>query len=170
MEDLYYCFENYPVLQSPLFADALNATYKEHFYPHDFRGTKCLFSDTNFIKILKQNIGEVTALWIKNPPNTFYNWHVDNEMRQCSINFVIKQGDKAVALYRKPMYEGKQIIYYNTHTVKYIIGKPTILNVKEEHCVVNPCDEERIILSLCVRESSYQDTLKFMKTLNITEY
>lgn len=170
MEDLYYCFEDYPTLPPPWFADGLNATYKEHFHPHDFRGTKCSFNDSKFIQTLKENIGEVTALWIKNPANTLYNWHIDKDIRKCSINFVIKQSDKAMALYRKPMYDVKEIIYYKTQTVKYIIGKPTILNVKKEHCVINPSDEERIILSLCVRESSYEDTLNFMKTLNITEY
>jgi hypothetical protein len=169
MEELYYCFEDYPTLQSSFMSEGLSAEYKEHFHPHDFR-SPCSFGNTKFVRTLKQNIGEVTALWIKNPPNTLYNWHIDKDIRKCSINFVIKQSDKAVALYRKPMYDVKEVIYYKTYTVKYIIGKPTILNVKKEHCVINPSDEERIILSLCVRESSYEDTLNFMKTLNITEY
>jgi len=169
MEELYYCFENYPTVHPSFMAEGLNAEYTEHFHPHDFR-SKCSFEYTDFMQTLRENIGEVTALWIKNPPNTFYNWHIDKDIRKCSINFVIKQSDKSLALFRKPMYDTQQIIYYKTQTVKYILGKPTILNVKKEHCVVNPSDEERIILSLCVRQSSYEDTLAFMKTLNLSEY
>lgn len=169
MEEYYYCFENYPTLNERFLSEGLNVKFTEHFYPHDFRAD-CYFNNTKFIKTLKENLGEVTALWIQNPPYSIYDWHIDKNIRQCSINFVIKQNDKAMAMFREPMVDGKEIIYYKLHPVKYILGKPTILNVKKHHCVINPSDETRIILSLCVRESSYQDTLNFMKTLNITEY
>ena len=171
MEDYYYCFDNYPSLSDRYVNEAIHSEYVEHYNPHDYR-SGCSFNNSNFIKILKQNIGDVSALWIKNPPNTIYDWHIDKNIRQCSINFVIKQSDNALALYREPIsQEGTdKIIYYKSHTVRYVIGKPTVLNVKKEHCVINPTNEDRIILSLCVKQSSYKQTVDFMKTLTINDY
>lgn len=171
MEEYYYCLDNYPVLGEQYIKEGLSANYVEHYNPHDFRAG-CSFNNSSFIQKLKQNIGDVSALWIQNPPNTVYDWHIDKNIRQCSINFVIKQPDNSICMYREPITQNgtDKIIYYKTHKVKYVLGKPTVLNVKKEHCVINPTDETRIILSLCVKESSYEQTLNYLKSLNINDY
>lgn len=169
MEDLFHCFENYPNLSQSIIQEGSTATFTEHYYPHVYKAD-CSFGGCDFIKLLKQNLGDVTALWIQNPPNTLYDWHIDREIRQCSINFEIEENPNAMALFREPIGKGKDIIYYNIHKVKYAIGKPTVLNVKSPHCVINQSDEPRVILSLCVHKSSYKETVDYMKTLNISEY
>jgi hypothetical protein len=169
--NLYTCFDNYPELCNSYIQEALSCNYTEHHRPHDYRAG-CSFNSSNFINILKNNIGDVSALWIKNPPNTIYDWHIDNNIRQCSINFVIQQSVNSIAMYREPIPQTgtDRIIYYKIHKVKYVLYKPTVLNVKEEHSVINPSDQDRIILSLCVKESSYKQTVNFMNTFIPNDY
>lgn len=166
-DQFYHCFDNYPSLNQLTIQEGSNAVFTETYYPHVYKAN-CSFSNSNFIKTLKQNLGQITALWLQNPPNTLYDWHIDYDIRQCSINFEIKENNNAMALFREPINKSK--IYYNVHKVKYVIGKPTVLNVKNHHCVLNNSNEPRIILSLCVHQSSYKETVDYMKTLNISDY
>lgn len=148
----------------------MTAQYKLNMNPNDYRaGTS--FNNSKFVKLLKENIGDVSALWIKNPPNSLYDWHIDKNVRQCSINFPINiTGGRAFYRTKHNNTEEYKSLYYTLDEVRYILHKPTILNVKNEHCVMNTSDEERIILSICVRESSYNETVNFLKTINISEY
>jgi len=166
----YYCLEHFPDLSSRYIKEGMNATYKLNVSPNDYRaGT--MFNNSNFIRSLKNLIGDVSALWIKNPPNSLYDWHIDKNVRQCSINFPINDtGGRA--FYRSKLYDDveNKSLYYTLDEVKYILYKPTILNVKHEHCVMNMSNQERIILSLCVKEASYDETVAALKDVKISEY
>ena len=167
----YYCADHLPDLDQKYVKEALRNPYVTHHYPNDIR-TWTSFGSSSFVKLLEQNLGRITALYIKNPPNSLYDWHVDRKtIRQCSINFPIIS-DNAYAYFRFKIEneDGKKSIMYNLDKVKYIMYKPTVLNTENEHCVINNSDNERIILSLCVIESTYQQTVDFLKTLQIEKY
>jgi hypothetical protein len=55
---------------------------------------------------------------------------------------------------------------YKLDPVRYVLYKPTALNVTNEHCVVNNSEHDRIILSLSVHESTYEQTVEYLKKLN----
>ena len=110
------------------------------------------------------------ARYFLNPPHTLYDWHTDNK-RSCAINWVIKTNDKCTTLYRKSIPEAipvvnKRSLLYNLTEVLYNGHKPTLLNTKEEHCVINNSDDGRVILSLTIFDTTYDEALEFLKQLD----
>jgi hypothetical protein len=161
--NLFYCLENFPDLEYKYIQEGLNGYYFETLKPHVFRA-KCSYDDSDFIKNLKSEFKNVRSTWLMNPPWTIYNWHIDI-MRNCSINIPIKMPKRTGTFYKNYINEDRKSNYNNLTEVKYVLYKPTILNIQEEHCVFNPTDETRIILSISIENEnvSYKDVLDYLR-------
>jgi hypothetical protein len=60
----------------------------------------------------------------------------------------------------------KKTLLYNLTEVLYNGHKPTLLNTKQEHCVINNSDDGRVILSLTIFDTTYDEALLFLKQLD----
>jgi hypothetical protein len=61
----------------------------------------------------------------------------------------------------------KRVVLYNVEEVVYNLYKPTLIDTTHEHCVINNSDESRIILSLTIWDTTYDEALFFLKNLNV---
>ena len=167
METNYYCADLIPDIDERYVTEAIFSKYTLHHQPNDLRANSS-FNSTEFMRLLQKNLGRVSCLYLKNPPSSLYDWHIDRkEARLCSINIPIRN-ENSYAYFREliPGEEGKRSIMYKLDPVKYVLYKPTVLNVSNEHCVINNSDKERIILSLSVHESTFDQTVDYLKKLN----
>jgi hypothetical protein len=162
----YYCLESFPVLNASYINEALTAEYKLHnsgAYT-DIRA-KTSFDESAFMSLLRESLGDVTCMWAKYRPMSILDWHTDPG-RKCSINIPVTSHPAAKTLYRK-RYGGA---LYDVEEVKYILGKPTVMDVTKPHCVFNVCPEERIVLSISPIKAQFLQTIEFLKNLHIESY
>jgi len=169
MQNYFYCLRNLPDLDQDSINEANRSTFVEEFKPHVFRA-KCSFDHrSELIKSLRKEFINVRSTWLMNPPNSMYDWHSDKFGRNCAINIPVKMPIESGAFFRKKMNpeEPKYGKYFHLYKIDYELYKPTILNVLEEHCVMNLSDQERIILSISIENENvfYKDVVEFMKTL-----
>jgi hypothetical protein len=99
-------------------------------------------------------------------PLTFYVWHVDIPRQTC-IN-VLLQGYDGYTFYSSPkVINEKQIGQLRQITeVKYAPNKALLLNVRKEHCVMVK-EQKRLLMSMSVYGTTYDEVLKFCKENNI---
>jgi hypothetical protein len=163
MDKHFYCLENIPDLEEKYIKEGLTGHYFETFKPHVFRA-KCSYDESDFIKHLRSRFNNVRSTWLMNPPWSLYDWHIDI-LRNCSINIPIKTPSRAGAYYKSPLDGNSKSLYHNLIEVKYLLYKPTILNTQKKHCVLNPTDETRIILSISIEDEniSYAEVLDYLR-------
>lgn len=158
----FYCLEEFPDLSKHYIDEGLSAEYKLYnsgAYT-DIR-SKTSFEDSSFMALIRSNLGDVTCMWAKYRPMSILDWHTDPG-RKCSINIPIKANPAAKTYFRK-RYGGAM---YDVQEVKYIMYKPTVLDVTKPHCVFNGCDEERIILSISPIKSTFIEVVEFLRGMN----
>jgi len=167
MSNKFYQLINLPTLPTEIIADGLanGFEYTESPYAHAKRAA--LFHETEFSKLLKHQFGTIGAKYLKNSPNSFYDWHTD-KIRNCSLNWIIKTNPGAKTFYRSNNHDK---FLWDLEEVVYHASCPTLLDTTQEHCVINNHSEERIILSVSILDGhSYADVLAFLKSINIEKY
>jgi len=162
----YYCLEEFPVLSESYIIEGLGAEYKLHNSgAHTDIRAKTSFDGSTFMALLRENLGDVTCMWAMYRPMSILDWHTDPG-RKCSINIPVKAHPAAKTFYRK-RFGGAM---YDVEEVKYILGKPTVMDVTKPHCVFNGCNDERIVLSMSPIKASFSQTVDFLKNLRIESY
>lgn len=160
---------NLPPLPETCIAEALADGFEFTASPFTCAKTATMFQDTAFYKLLSDtfNAEHISAKYLKNPPNSFYEWHID-KVRNCSLNWIIKSNSGAKTFYRSNNHNR---FFWDIEEIKYNADCPTLLDTTHEHCIFNNYPEERIILSVSIRNNhSYADILTFLKALTISKY
>lgn len=125
------------------------------------------FSKTDFVRLLEKRFGNVVARYLKNPPHSIYDWHIDKN-RLCTINWIVKSNTDARVWYRS---NNQHRLFWDLEEITYQEHYPTIFDTSVEHSVFNNSDEERIILSLSLTDGpTYQEVVDFLTSLKITQY
>jgi hypothetical protein len=172
MEKYFYHLD-LPPIDDYFIQEAENADFKLTQAPSLYRAD-CSFNQTPFFKLLNDRFGQCYTKYYLNPPNSFYDWHIDRN-RYCTINWVVKTNKEARTFYREPIPEailpnGNSVMFHLTE-VDYKGLKPTLLNATYQHCVANNYNEKRIILTLSLfKPTRYEEVLEFLKPLNIRNY
>ena len=164
MEDFYYCCEHFPDVDKVFVDQAVNGTYKQHYRPN-YYWAPSTFLLTKFVADMSRVLKVLTTCYVKNPPYFLYDWHIDDPQRNCSINIPLVASNNAHTFFRTHIKSNE----YTLHEVKYIMFKPTVLNIKHEHCVINNSDSDRIVLNISLK-GSYKDTVDYLKNLQFSDY
>jgi hypothetical protein len=179
MSNKFTHLPNLPELPEYLIQDALTSEYTVNDYPNVIRAKAYKFEATDFFKKFLLAVGSCNAHYLKNFPNSLYDWHIDRK-RQCGINWVIKTNPKASTffrthydhefLYANRVAKNERILFWDIQEVDYTPLKPTLMNTTMEHCVVNNYPEDRIILTVNCKDSAYHDVKAYLESLNIDSY
>jgi hypothetical protein len=168
-----YCnLSHLPALPNNVIQEALSAKYSLNLPSQVLFSTAAEFINTEFTKKILEKFPNSNShvQYRKNPPMSLYDWHTDVR-RTCSLNWVIETNPGARTLFK---FDSDNKLLprklSSIEEIKYELHKPTLMRVWIPHCVINPYPEERIILSLSVREASYDELKNYLMGLNITEY
>lgn len=165
--DRFQKLTNLPKLSEKYFNEAFESEYIHVEDPVSYNAKCIKFKNTKFYEMLCERFGWVDAVFLKNEPMTFYNWHIDKG-RKCAINWPIKSSDNAFTFYRDSL-ERRPI--HVMERVDYELFTPTLIDTTFRHCVLNNSPEERIILSIAFSDRySYKEVKQFLQQLTITEY
>jgi hypothetical protein len=166
MNQFSYLLDNLPELTPEMLNEALTNEYWNTERPFMCISGATTMRKTQFVQDLENNVGKVTTCFLKTAPNQLYDWHTD-PTRGCAINWLVKSNPGALTLHR---WNNNNRYYWDIEEVKYKLLKPTLFNVKQEHCVINNYCDERIILSISITDSSYDEVLEYLKNLKIDQY
>jgi hypothetical protein len=168
----YYYHLDLPNLPEKYIIEGINAKYELNKFPRLYWANST-FNETNFFKQVNEKFGDCYVKYYLNPPDSFYDWHVDQN-RYCTINWIVKTNKEASTLYREPIEganEGRDPIFFHVNELKYRNHKPTLLNATHEHCVVNNFPDTRIILSMSLfKPTRYEDVIIFLQNMKCDEY
>jgi hypothetical protein len=165
--DRFQKLSNLPKLPEKYFKEALESEYVRIEDPVSY-STQCKeFSKSKFFNTLRGRFGWVEAVFLKNEPMSFYNWHIDKG-RKCALNWPIQSSSDAFTFYRDSL-EARPI--HIMERVDYELFTPTLIDTTFRHCVLNNSMQERIILSIAISDRySYKEVKQFLQELTITEY
>lgn len=174
MTDQYFKnFNNLPPLPQHVIDEGLNAEYEFVFGPPmnvRFRGET--MRETKFFKLLEKEFTDVKTSFLKNPPMSYYGWHQDFA-RYSALNWELKTNPKSGAYYRllDPPEQHKEL-FYKLYPVDYTPNHLTLLNVKEDHCIINDSTEDRIVLTVGMYNprATYQTVKEFLESLDTIEW
>ena len=160
MIDRFHFLNNLGPIEDKYIQEGLTTNYKEVFKPNLFIG-HCSYDESDFVKRLREKFSYVKSLWLLNPPWSLNDWHTDIYGRNVAINIPIKMPENSATYVRELFYPDAPTKYFKIKPVQYELYKPTLLNVFEEHCVINPSDETRIVMSITVGDKSlfYKDVI-----------
>ena len=164
--DNFSVMEHLPILPAVYTKEAFSGEFVYTQSPFVYTTPASLFTKTQFYKTLENQFGLIKCKYLKNPPNSLYDWHCDRS-RHCALNWIVKTTPDARTFYRS---ENKHKFFWDLDQVDYRESYPTLLNTKNEHCVYNNSTEERIILSLSICDYPYHQVREFLKLLDITAY
>lgn len=170
----YFCkLANYPILSKKYIDEACNSNFKISLAPNLWLAPTT-FKNSTFVKNIENHFKTQCVLkYHLNIPNSYYDWHIDAR-RDCALNWLIKTNDNSSVFYRevieKAVPTNHRPLFYRLIEAEYELYKPTLLNTKFEHCVVNNSDEERIILSLSIVDVNYDQALDYFINLQISDY
>jgi hypothetical protein len=183
-DDYFYCLENFPDMEQEFVNQGLTTEYQlEKIRPRAILYRSIFpprIENSHIYRYISERFDIQKAAWLMFPPKTNYNWHVDShgyktlsdssgdvskKGRNCAINIPIQVPDEAATYVGEPFFhpQGSTLppVWYGIERVKYVIYKPTILNIQKEHCVINPTDSSRIVLSISLKEE-YEEVLSKM--------
>lgn len=165
--DRFQKLTNLPKLSEKYFSEAFQSEYTYVEDPVSYSAPCKQFSQSKFFNTLRDRFGWIEAVFLKNEPMSFYNWHIDKG-RKCALNWPIQSSDSAFTFYRDSLYH--QPIHF-MERVDYELFTPTLIDTTFRHCVLNNSPEERIILSIAISDRhSYKEVKQFLQQLTITEY
>lgn len=168
MEDLFYTCDHFPEVDKKYVDEAASLQYIERHRPALYIGDIArTFQDTDFFKSIKKDLLCLSPTYLKWPANTCYNWHTDGLGRKASINIPLVSSNKCLTLFKT---KTKDSPFENLFNVNYIMYKPTILNVKHEHCVLNYSDQDRYVINISLNHVTYHDAVEYLKNLKVSEY
>ena len=155
---------NFPALPSIYVEEALASNYGLADSTKIYSANSEIFKKSKFYKILLNQFGYVNADFLKVSSKTIYNWHRDKG-RKCALNWPLISDTKNLTLIKDSTIK-QQIFEFQE--VEYVNLKPTLLNTTYSHCVINPTQTDRLILTVSVHENcSYENMKSFLNTLNI---
>jgi hypothetical protein len=167
MSTKFFQLTNLPPLSPEIIADGLDDQFEFTVSPYALGKRASLFYETNFYKLLTDQYGEIICKYIRNPANSYYDWHVD-KTRQSALNWVIDTNPGAGTFFRG---NNRAKFFWDLEEVVYSTSCPTLINTTQEHCVFNNYPKERTILTLTVRGAySYDTVLEFLQSVNIKQY
>jgi hypothetical protein len=166
MNKFSYLLDNLPELTPEMLNEALTNEYWNTERPFMCISGAYTMRRTKFVEHLENTFGKVTVCFLKTSPYQLYDWHTD-PTRSCAINWLVKSNPGAITLHR---WNNTGRYYWDIEEVKYQLLKPTLFNVKQDHCVINNFGDERIILSISVMEYPYDEVLTYLKNLDIEKY
>lgn len=167
MSTKFYQLTNLPPLSQEIVADGLADGFEYTVSPYAYAKPATLFYDTEFYQLLTDQFGKVGCKYLKNPPNSYYDWHTD-KIRNCALNWIIKTNPGAKTFYRA---NNQSRFFWDLEEVSYNTTCPTLLDTKQEHCVFNNNPEDRVILSVTIlNDHSYNDVLEFLTSVDIKKY
>jgi hypothetical protein len=118
------------------------------------------FEDSKFMADLRAEFKNVRTHYLKFDPMTCYDWHTD-VARNCSINFLLNDPVDSLTLFRE-FIEGSGH-WYNIKRLKYNLFQPTLLNVREQHSVINYSQETRYVLTVgFTLDVTYMNVKRFL--------
>lgn len=163
----FHHLTNLPALDQTYIDEALTIKYHDRHEPNIIFAYGS-FNNTGFMRSLKRHFGEeAISHYIQNPPMSWYAWHIDM-IRTVSINWVIKSdGGLSGTFYRSPIPNNPS--YFNLHEVDYEMYRPTLLDVKKAHCVMNKSKDIRYIMSVSLHRP-IEEVLSVLGNLNISSY
>jgi hypothetical protein len=167
MPNCHATISDFSILPDSMIQEGLTGTYRKHQSPYSFSANASQMKSSKFYQLLGNMFGELNVDYLKNEPNSLYDWHVDYN-RSCSINWVIQTNTKAVTFFRTNYVKP---FFWDLEEVKYELFKPTVLDTTKSHCVINNSNEERIILSLSIfKKNAYTEVVEYLQNLSIKDY
>jgi hypothetical protein len=149
-------------------------TPKEHSYPihitinkptTDFQN---LINKNSLYRTLKKEFsGVMGATYIRTPPNSLYDWHIDNKRICAGVNILLSDPADCFTLFRQPT---DQELNYNIVRCDYEQFRPTVFNSRIEHCIINLSSSYRYLLRFPIVETSYQDVQQFLSELKFNNH
>lgn len=167
MNNKYFYHLDLPRLDNFFIQEAFNAEYTLVTAPSSLIRSHSSFMVNSFSKMIASSLGEVGTSYHKQTSHSLYDWHKDNN-RDCAILWVIQTNNQAKTFYRESVPDTK--LMYNIKEVDYTLCKPTLLNTKYEHCVINNGNEDRITLNMSIFNTPYKKALEFFQNLKINSY
>jgi hypothetical protein len=156
-----------PILDNFFIQEAFKSEFVLVNTPSSLIRSHSSFMVNNFSKMISSSLGKVGTSYHKQLPHSLYDWHIDNN-RSCAILWVIQTNPQAKTFYREAVSD--TTLMYNITEVDYTLCKPTLLNTKYEHCVINNSDEDRITLNMSIFDTPYEKALEFFQNLKINSY
>ena len=167
---------HFPDLPEKYYQEYKNSTYNLEFHPNVLSGA-CSFENSKLAKRINEQFNlQIWSRFHKMPSRTMYDWHKDRGGRQCALNWIIKEtpnsycffGNHKTEFHTEEKYSGDLIYFYDIDSVEYVWKKPTLLNVRNRHLIVNNSDEDRIIMSVSL-SVDYKTALKYLNGIQVTE-
>lgn len=173
MEKYFYKFNNYPDLPKKYIDEACASDFTISLAPNLFLAPTS-FHNSAFVHNIQEHFKTQCVLkYHLNVPNSYYDWHKDAR-RECAVNWLIKTNNESSVYYREVIQEAipdnHDPLFYKLIKAEYQLYKPTLLNTKFDHCVINDSSETRIILSMSIVNISYENVLDYLKNLDNVIY
>ncbi len=160
LENAFFHLTHFPLFDRKHVVMALTANYSE--MPSTYqRGIQNIYaeaeevSDSQLCRDLRGYFGECAATYLKTSAMTGYDWHIDVERKTC-INVVLVQPPGAHTLHKINVNR----LTYKLRLCDYELFRPTVFNATIPHCVINPADQDRYILTISVGKLPKFDDLK----------
>jgi hypothetical protein len=172
LEKYFKKLNHFPLLPDYYIQQGLSCNFKYIESPSRLFIGPSTFDKTNFVKKMIEIFGQAASSFRLNPPNSLYDWHIDNK-RNCSLIWPIKHNFESQTFYKTPMEStgsDDKTLFYNLIEADYELYKPTLLNTTHKHCVVNNSNESRIILSLSLFNTDYENALNILENLTFEDY
>lgn len=170
MDHCFYHLTNLPSLPRLYTKMAMSASYMEPgAHQQEARSvfTECPAFLKSPIGVELVKYFRLKANLIRFDPKSFYDWHCDaghhgQPPRQCAINYVLSDNPGALTVYKiAELYA----INYKIAVCDYTIMQPTLFNTQVPHCVCNPTDDYRYLLSISLMDVTYDQALETLKNL-----
>ena len=158
LENAFYHLTHFPLVDVKHIELAMNAEYqppkpevtqRSH---RDWTATATFFNDSKLCKDMAAEFGECHGLYVRSFPMTMYNWHADFGRNAC-INVLLVQPQGAITCYKTRFNR----LIDNIKICDYELLRPTLFNTTLPHCVVNPTDQYRYILTITAAKTRFEE-------------
>jgi len=167
--NVYSIFPHLPNLNNSYLEEARRSNFIRPFLDETLRFpevAKSSFENTKFIKDLSEQFGHARAYYLKNDPQSCYDWHIDKK-RKTAINFLLNDVGNAVTFF-KGEDDG---LYSSIVKLPYELYRPTLLDSSIFHTVFNYSDKTRYILSVGFEVGvTYTQVCDFLNNYQTTDY
>ena len=176
LADCFHHLSNFPTLDKKYVDEAVAGVYPELPSPEtpDIPTPRAItvnssFRHTNFFKSLENQFGSMICVYIRSFPSSTYDWHRDI-FKKVTINFILHDVKNSLVLFRDKVH-GIDRMQYNIKQAIYTPLKPTILDTRIQHCVINLDNSYRYILNLGFTDDRvyYKDVKNFLTSLPVPD-
>lgn len=170
MEKFFYKLKN-PITSHPELLEYAKTRHPMYWVKiYSFLVTKVpseVYAKDAFVStILERFNGQ--AIILKMPARAMYNFHIDAE-RSTSINLLLNNFECSQSFYKVPMLGSNGTADPSLEhivNIEYSPGQAYVLNVGEQHAVVNT-GPERLVFALSIdKPVEYRDVVSFLKENN----